>query len=186
MLAQSSVPAAQGQPSILPRLVQELLAEVRGQDARPDAVAVCVGPGSFTGIRTAIALAAGFAGASGIRLLGVTVADALRTPPPANGWPVWVALDSRRGHVFLATGEEFAAHDPRDPPRPPGPVSVAGDAAAPVAASLLARGQTARLSDRRGACARLVAAAAFARHEAGMPPRPAVPLYVDAPAVRPA
>jgi tRNA threonylcarbamoyl adenosine modification protein YeaZ len=176
--------AAQGQPALLPPMAHDALAQAAIAPTRLDAVAVTVGPGSFTGLRAALALAAGFAAAAGVPVLGVTVAEALRAAPNGDGRPLWVALDSRRGHVFLATGEDFAACDPRVPPAPDGPVAVAGDAAPAVAASLLARGDDARLCDLRAADAALAAAAAAARRRAGLPDRPAVPLYVDPPALR--
>jgi len=86
---------AQGQPARLPELAAEALG-----GARPDAVAVVVGPGSFTGIRTALALGRGIALASGIPCLGVTTGEALAAALPGEA-RVWAVLDNRRGGLFL-------------------------------------------------------------------------------------
>ena len=50
-----------------------------------DLVAVTVGPGSFTGIRAALALAHGLALAAGVPVIGVTVGEALADALPHLG-----------------------------------------------------------------------------------------------------
>ena len=89
------------------------------------AVAVTVGPGSFTGVRAALALAHGIGLAAGVAVRGVTVGDAIRA---VAGDGVWVAVDSRRGRVFLDDGERVVSVGLDDLPGPHGAVVVAGDA----------------------------------------------------------
>jgi tRNA threonylcarbamoyl adenosine modification protein YeaZ len=158
-----------------------------------DAVAACVGPGSFTGIRTGLALAAGIglaAGrhvtappAAGIPVIGVSVGEALAAVLPAlSARALWVAIDSRRGRIFLERQGHVVALTLAGLPDPTGPVLLAGDAAEAAAEALAARGADVRLADVRVSEAASVGWAALARAAGRLPPRPAVPLYIDAPA----
>ncbi len=178
-------PAAQGQAGRIAVMAETVLAEAGCTPARLDAVAVTVGPGSFTGIRAALALAHGIALAGGIPVIGVSVGEALAAALtlPA-GWTLWSAIDSRRGRVFLERDGVVAGFALDDLPHPPGPVALAGDAAASVAAYLAARGNQVMLTNLRVPPVAGIALAAAARHSGRLPPRAAVPLYVDPPAVR--
>lgn len=172
--AERTVEAARGHAAVLPALVQELLA---GQ-VRPDAVAVGVGPGGFTGLRAGLALAAGLAAGWDVPLLGASTGDALAavTPVPP-GWSLWAATDNKRGRLFLERpGEPPVALDEAALPAPAGPVVLVGDAAPRAAARLLARGHRIMLGRARLADAWGVGLAAPAAARAP------VPLYVDAPA----
>jgi tRNA threonylcarbamoyladenosine biosynthesis protein TsaB len=192
VLAQATQDAPRGQPALLPPMAQSVLAEARLDAAALDAVAVGVGPGGFTGLRAAIALAEGIARGAGRPLVGVTTGEALLAaldPAVRGGRAVWAATDNRRGRVVL---ECFAPGDdsPAAPlvvaldalPPAPGPVLVLGDAAEAVAAALTARGDLAEPRPglpEAAALARLVAR----RLAAGGPMRPAAPLYAEPPAV---
>lgn len=149
-----------------------------------DAVAATIGPGSFTGIRAGLALASGLALAAGIEVVGVSVAEAIAVllpdVPPER---LWIAIDSRRGHVFLDRAGELASCALASLPRPAGPVVLAGDAAEAVAVFL---GAEARLAGIRLPDATGVARAAALRLGGRLPPRSALPLYVDPPAALPA
>lgn len=148
------------------------------------AVCVTVGPGSFTGLRAALALAHGLALARGVTLVPVTVAEALGEALPHRGGRVlWVAIDSRRERVFLDRGEGMQALMLAEVPRPDRRVAVAGDAAVPVAARIAAAGGDVMLTDARRPRPRDVASAALRRLSGEWAPLAAVPLYVDPPAV---
>src|SRR4051794_12513481 len=86
---------ASGQGAALPAMARDVL-----RVGKVDMVAVTVGPGSFTGLRAALALAHGIGLAAGVPVVGVTVGEAMvRWAPP--GREFWAATDSKRGRVFL-------------------------------------------------------------------------------------
>jgi len=114
------------------------------------------------------------------------VAEALAAAvPDLAGRALWVAIDSRRqDRVFLAVGGQVRAITLSALPDPAGPVAVAGDAAAEVAARLAARGADVRLADARLPRAADVARVARRRLTGLLQPLAATPLYLDAPAAR--
>jgi tRNA threonylcarbamoyl adenosine modification protein YeaZ len=182
------VPAARGQASVLPVLVEEVLREAALSAPQFDLIAATVGPGSFTGVRAGLALAHGIGVAAGRPVIGVTVGEALAEALPRIGHrELWVAIGSRRGRVFLARpgaqDGRFAGIglDALPMPGPGAAVAVAGDAAIPVAAFLAARGCDVMLTDARHPQARQVALVAARRFAGEMPALPAQPLYVDPP-----
>ena len=158
------------------------LSEAGITPARLAMVAVTIGPGSFTGIRAALSLAHGIALAAGVPVVGVTVGEALAVPD--CGRSQWVAVDTRRGRVFLERGSGVATLALDGLPDPSGPVSLAGDAAIAVASRLAARGADVLLLPARMPTPAGVAAAARHRVSAGPDPRPVQPLYVDPPEAR--
>jgi tRNA threonylcarbamoyladenosine biosynthesis protein TsaB len=178
------------QPTTLPPMAAELLRDA----AVLDAVAVVVGPGGFTGLRAALALAEGIALGLGVGVVGVTTGEALAAALPDGryaGMEVWAAVDTKRGRLALERiGADGAALGPpvvleeAALPRPAGPVAVVGDAAPLVAARLLARGADAVLTDSRLPDAGAVARVAARRLAGEIPPRGAAPLYQEPPAVR--
>jgi len=168
-----------GRPGLIETLPVLLEEAVGGQNIT--AVAVTIGPGSFTGLRTSLALAQGFSAAAGIPLLGVTAKEAFAAAFPSLHRPLWVAIRARKNRIFLirdATAEAFAD---ADIPKATGPVAVAGDAAIEVASRLAAAGANVLLTDARIIDPVWVAHAAMARQAAGLPPHAAEPLYIDPP-----
>jgi tRNA threonylcarbamoyl adenosine modification protein YeaZ len=169
--------SGRGQQSALALMVDEIMA----YQTPPDAVAVSVGPGSFTGLRSAISLAHGLA-AGLCPVIGVTVAEALaEAVGPLHGRCLWTVIDSRRGRVFLDINGVLRAVELTDLPVPDGPVAVAGDAAIQVAAILASRDFNVRLTDARQPRAEDVAAVARRRLAGDLAPLAAQPLYVDPP-----
>jgi tRNA threonylcarbamoyladenosine biosynthesis protein TsaB len=185
LLAARQQDAARGQASLLPVLVQELLDAAEVRPDRLDLIGVTVGPGSFTGIRSGVALAHGIALAADVPLVGVTVGEALAASLPLLGVrPLWSAIDNRRGRVFLERDGAAIACALDALPSPDGPVAIAGDAAPMVAARLAARGADVMLTDARLPAVRHIAEVAARRLAGAIPPRPAQPLYVEPPEAR--
>lgn len=167
-----------GLTEILPELVATALAQA---GMAPAMVAVTVGPGSFTGLRSAIAVAQGYAAAAGLPLWGVTVAEAFNAAFPTPHRPLWIAIRARRGRIFLIRDGIAEAFADTDVPGNAKPVALAGDAARDVAARLAATGHNVLLTNARLLDPVWVARAALTRKAAGLPPHPAQPVYVDPP-----
>jgi tRNA threonylcarbamoyladenosine biosynthesis protein TsaB len=77
-----------------------------------DGIAVCTGPGTFTGIRVGMAVARGLAYAASLPLVGVTAFDAYahQWSPPGT---LVLALDARRGEIYTQVRRK-----PGDAPEP--------------------------------------------------------------------
>lgn len=185
VLARLSHPGDRGHSEILAGMVREVLAGAGIAATALDGVAVTVGPGSFTGLRAALALGHGLALAAGIPIVGVTVAEALAgAATNLDGRALWVAVDSRRGRVFLHRDGVLAAWELEALPAAIGRVAVAGDAANEVAARLLTGGGDVMLTDVRLPDPACVAAVGARRLAGLLPPLEARPLYVDEPEAR--
>lgn len=68
-------------------------------------IGVTVGPGSFTGLRTGLAAARGLALALSRPAIGITTCAVLAAGI-AKGAPLTVAIDARRGEIYLAAYDE--------------------------------------------------------------------------------
>jgi tRNA threonylcarbamoyladenosine biosynthesis protein TsaB len=79
--------------------VDALLREAGAEPGDLDAIAVGIGPGSFTGVRIGVATARGLSLALGIPVAGVSTLDALAAGAP-GALPV---IDARRREVFVPT-----------------------------------------------------------------------------------
>jgi len=81
--------------------VDALLRQAGAHTADVEALAVGIGPGSFTGVRVGLATARGLALALGVPVAGVSTLDALAAGAP-GAVPV---VDARRGEIFVLQGE---------------------------------------------------------------------------------
>jgi tRNA threonylcarbamoyladenosine biosynthesis protein TsaB len=79
----------------------ELLAEAGLARTQLDAIAVGRGPGAFTGVRLAVALAQGMALALDLPVLPVSTLAALAWPARRTDGSVLAAIDARMGEVYL-------------------------------------------------------------------------------------
>lgn len=105
VLAERAERTTSNHAGTLPRLVGETMAAAGVRLARGDAIAVTIGPGSFTGLRIALSFAKGLAFAGGYRLVGVPTLDALAlVAPPASG-RLCAALDARKREIYAAVYE---------------------------------------------------------------------------------
>lgn len=75
--------------------------------AMPDltAVAVALGPGSFNGVRVAVATAKTLAFALGVPLYGIPTLDVIAWGARLTSQPIWALLDAGRGEVYAARYE---------------------------------------------------------------------------------
>ena len=86
-------------------LVEAALQSAKIEREQIDCVAVGLGPGSYTGIRCAIALAQGWELARGTRLLGISSAECLAAQAHAEGMmgAVHILIDAQRNEFYMAS-----------------------------------------------------------------------------------
>ncbi|MDZ4734890.1 MAG: tRNA (adenosine(37)-N6)-threonylcarbamoyltransferase complex dimerization subunit type 1 TsaB [Rhodospirillaceae bacterium] len=109
VLASDGQAMARGQAEVLPPMIERVLATAGIAHRGIGAIAVPVGPGSFTGIRIALAAARGLALVTQARLIGIDgFAAALEVAKATR--PALVAIETGRGSYFV---RRFGA-DPTD------------------------------------------------------------------------
>lgn len=174
--------------------IEALLADAGLRLRDLDRIAVGLGPGSFTGVRIAVAYAKSLAYGSGVPLVGISSYDSLE--PEDVALPVLAVVQGRRGVICArlraaggmetacgAVGEVLGRLLPRRRPgEPPGVVHVTGDTE-DVLSEIAERGWTVRpLRPRADVPA--VAIAQLARSREPSPtPHALAPDYGEAPAV---
>jgi tRNA threonylcarbamoyladenosine biosynthesis protein TsaB len=148
ILAQRRIGSDRGHAQLLMPMLVELTAEAGLVLGAFDRFAVTTGPGSFTGIRVALAAAHGLALGTGKPVIGINVFEVLAAQATQSGIPashLVIAVDSRRAELFVqrfdAAGQaqsEPAIMAPADVAAwaGPGPVALAGDGAALLAPHL--------------------------------------------------
>jgi tRNA threonylcarbamoyladenosine biosynthesis protein TsaB len=118
--------------AVAPRDLHAALDRLLEDPTQLDAIAVGVGPGSFTGVRIGIAAARGIALALDLKMAGVSTLDALAAGAP-GAVPV---IDARRREVFALLDGEPRCLAPSDLP----PALLVGDGARRYRALLEAAG----------------------------------------------
>jgi tRNA threonylcarbamoyl adenosine modification protein YeaZ len=96
-------------------LIGRALAEARLEREQIECIAVGIGPGSYTGIRAALAVAQGWQLALGVKLLGVSSVESLTLGAQRRGWlgTVNIAIDAQRNEFYLAR-YEISAQERRE------------------------------------------------------------------------
>lgn len=84
-------------------LVEAALRDARLEREQIECVAVGLGPGSYTGVRSAIAMAQGWQLGAGVKLLGVSSADVLAATAHAAGirGMAVIVIDALRGEFYV-------------------------------------------------------------------------------------
>jgi tRNA threonylcarbamoyladenosine biosynthesis protein TsaB len=86
---------------VMPTLVCML--DRQGLDAKDlSAVAVSIGPGSFTGLRIGVSVAKGLAQAQNIPVFGVPTLDVLAYQHSEQRRPIWAIIQAGRGRLCVA------------------------------------------------------------------------------------
>jgi len=162
-----------------------------------DRVAVGLGPGTFTGLRIAIATARGLAHAGGAQLTGVPTLEVLAAGARAPA--VLAVLDARRGEAFVAgylhgvptasaaalAPEVLGSRARETATRHPGSLAV-GDGAVAFRAVLERAGCTVPPYDAEAHRVDAAVLCALARDRPSGPREAVLPSYVRAPDAQPA
>ena len=85
-------------------LISRALAEAGVEREQIECLAIGLGPGSYTGIRSAIALAQGWQLALPVKLLGISTAECLAAEAQAKAWfgTVNIVIDAQRNELYVA------------------------------------------------------------------------------------
>ena len=187
VLASREMPGHDGIGSMT-GLLEECLSEAGW--LAPELVVVVVGPGSFTGLRTACSLAAGLAFGADCPVVGVTRGEALapilEPMVKEQGVSGWLSVNvARRGRWFVessATSEEalsiIVAVKSEEWQPPSGTWLMEGDAAEQA---VQGRERVFIAPVTGEASFQDIALTGLRRHLGNLAPRAAIPLYVDPP-----
>jgi len=86
---------------LTPRLGRMLtLADLKVADLA--AIAISLGPGSFTGVRIGLAIAKGLALPHQLPVIGIPTLDVVAYPHQKEGLPVWAVVQAGRGRILAA------------------------------------------------------------------------------------
>ena len=93
-------------------LIEESLRQAQLEREQVECLAIGLGPGSYVGIRVAIALAQGWQLAREVKILGLSSADGIAAQAQAEGLngQVAVVIDAQRGEFYMATYELSSAN----------------------------------------------------------------------------
>ncbi len=94
--------AANRHTTTLAARIAQMLEASEVMPADLTAVAVCIGPGSYTGVRIGVALAKGIAVARQLPLIGIPTLDILVAAQPADDRPLYAAFTAGRQRVGFA------------------------------------------------------------------------------------
>ena len=97
----------EGRDTAAVALIESALGEAAVGRTEIDCIAVGIGPGSYTGIRAAIALTQGWQLALAVKVLGVDSLEALANGEQAAGrrGEITLAVDAQRGEFYLSKYE---------------------------------------------------------------------------------
>jgi tRNA threonylcarbamoyladenosine biosynthesis protein TsaB len=105
VLAERFTPMTRGHAEAIAPMVRDVMHHSGLSFATLDRIAVTVGPGTFTGLRIGLSFARGLALALKLPVVGVTTLKALAANVASNpgGLPIAVAIDARRGNIYVQT-----------------------------------------------------------------------------------
>ncbi len=189
-LAERFLLMSRGHADQIAPLVRDVIKEAAIGFAELGLIGVTVGPGTFTGVRTGLAMARGLGLALGIPVIGMDTLAAIACNVSPADMPIVVAADARRGEVYfgLFDQEMTSRHAPtvlsaQEAAKrlPEGPITVLG-----TAAQALMDAAATKLLIRSSAGDLPRASAFIARMAAMKPPaEPPEPLYLRPPDAKP-
>lgn len=103
VLSERRLPGARG--DVIPAAVAELAGQIGCGFSEVTEIVCGVGPGSFTGIRIALAFAHGASFGRKLPLVGVSSLEAVAVHPDLVGQNPLVLLDALRGEVYVRDGD---------------------------------------------------------------------------------
>jgi tRNA threonylcarbamoyl adenosine modification protein YeaZ len=115
VVAAKTIDIGKGHAELLMGVIDEVLAEAKASYADLASIAVCVGPGSFTGIRVGVSAAIGFGVALNIPVIGVTSLQALAVERIGKSSEILCLIDAHRGDVYAQSFSKEGV--PLDQPR---------------------------------------------------------------------
>ncbi|MBW1614968.1 MAG: tRNA (adenosine(37)-N6)-threonylcarbamoyltransferase complex dimerization subunit type 1 TsaB [Deltaproteobacteria bacterium] len=84
------------------KLTEKVLARAKIKLSDISGIAVCTGPGSFTGVRIGLAFAKGLAYALQIKIAGITSLQALAAAAPFSDRLICSVIDAQRNQMYFA------------------------------------------------------------------------------------
>lgn len=182
VIAEESAVDARRHGELLAAAISHVLRAGGATPSDLTSLAVGTGPGPYTGLRAGLVTAAVLASALSIPVDGVCTLDVIAAAAAAGRGDFLVATDARRREVYWArydgNGQRLAGPFVGKPAELPAGLPAAGEG--PV----LYPGLTAEPLGPRFPAAAELARLAAARVQAGLPPRPAEPLYLRRPDAR--
>jgi tRNA threonylcarbamoyladenosine biosynthesis protein TsaB len=100
IIASKTLDIGKGHAELLMGVVSDVLQETKLDYLSLTSIAVCVGPGSFTGIRVGVAAAIGFGIALNIPVIGITSLQALGIAQRNDKREILCLIDAHRGDVY--------------------------------------------------------------------------------------
>lgn len=105
MMGQSSDAGARDLKPL--ELIEQALVQANIVRTAIECIAVGLGPGSYTGIRSAISVAQGWQLARDVKLIGISTVECLAAQGQARGWfgTVHIVIDAQRNELYVAAYE---------------------------------------------------------------------------------
>jgi tRNA threonylcarbamoyl adenosine modification protein YeaZ len=98
-----------GHADTLAPMIKEIMDEAGIAFSQLDRIGVTLGPGTFTGVRTGVAMARGLALALDCSIVGIDTLSAIAANAGSDKTPLVIAADARRDEVYFAAARSAPA-----------------------------------------------------------------------------
>ncbi len=106
-LAESTWPCERQHTAMISERIRDLLNACALSANDIGAIAVAIGPGSFTGVRCGLAIAKGIAFANDLPLIGVSAFQVIAHAQPNHGLPLYAVVEAGRSRVAVCRYERI-------------------------------------------------------------------------------